>query len=121
MEDYTEFEKVVKSVANLYWTDGISERTIKEKAKQLLEMVQKDSQSSNPVNNQKMTFEIHRTSHKEVDYPGVEKIEGSVYHTKYSIQIDSLDDLKKIEEYYGEKLIVSLRFMTIEIYDTYRE
>ena len=117
----TEFEKIVKSVAELYWTDGISEKTIKEKAKQLLEMVQNDNQYRTPVNNQKMTFEICRTSCKEVDYPGVEKIEESVYRTKYKIQIDSLDDLKKIEEYYGEKLIVSLRFMTIEIYDGYRE
>ena len=113
----TEFEKIVKSVAELYWTDGISERTIKEKAKQLLEMVQ----SSTHSNNQKMTFRIYRTSNGEVNYPGVEKIEEDAYHTKYKIQIDSLDDLKKIEEYYDEKLIVSMRFMTIEIYDGYRE
>ena len=113
----TEFEKIVKSVAELYWTDGISERTIKEKAKQLLEMVQ----SSTPSNNQKMTFRIYRTSGGEVNYPGVEKIEEDAYHTKYKIQIDSLDDLKKIEEYYDEKLIVSMKFMTIEIYDGYRE
>ena len=117
----TEFEKIVKSVAELYWTDGISERTIKEKAKQLLEMVQKENQSSTHSNNQKMTFKIYRTSGGEVNYPGVEKIDEGAYHTRYKIQIDSLDDLKKIEEYYDEKLIVSMKFMTIEIYDGYRE
>ena len=63
-----------------------------------------------------MTFKIYRTSNREVNYPGVVKNDG-----KYSIEINSLDDLDKIENTFEEKLIISMRYKTIEIYDTYRE
>lgn len=63
-----------------------------------------------------MTFEIYRTSNREVNYPGVVKND-----KKYSIEINSLDDLEKIENTFEEKLIISMRYKTIEIYDTYRE
>ncbi len=63
-----------------------------------------------------MTFKIYRTSHREVNYPGVVENDG-----KYSIEINSLDDLDKIENTFEEKLIISMRYKTIEIYDTYRE
>ena len=59
-----------------------------------------------------MTFKIYRTSHREVNYPGV---------VKNAIEINSLDDLDKIENTFEEKLIISMRYKTIEIYDTYRE
>lgn len=63
-----------------------------------------------------MTFEIYRTSSREVNYPGVVKND-----RRYSIEINSLDDLEKIENSFEEKLIISMRYKTIEIYDTYRE
>jgi len=63
-----------------------------------------------------MTFKIYRTSNREVNYPGVVENDG-----KYSIEINSLDDLDKIENTFEEKLIISMRYKTIEIYDTYRE
>ena len=63
-----------------------------------------------------MTFEIYRTSMKEVNYPGVNKNDG-----KYLIEINSLDDLEKIENSFEEVLIISMRYKTIEIYDNYRE
>jgi hypothetical protein len=53
---------------------------------------------------------------KEVNYPGVNKNDG-----KYSIEINSLDDLEKIENSFEEVLIISMRYKTIEIYDDYRE
>ena len=59
-----------------------------------------------------MTFKIYRTSNREINYPGV---------VKNSIEINSLDDLEKIENTFEEKLIISMRYKTIEIYDTYRE
>lgn len=59
-----------------------------------------------------MTFKIYRTSNREVNYPGV---------VKNSIEINSLDELEKIENAFEEKLIISMRYKTIEIYDTYRE
>lgn len=63
-----------------------------------------------------MTFKIYRTSSREVNYPGVNKNDG-----KYSIEINSLDDLDNLERYFGEALIISMRYKTIEIYDGYRE
>lgn len=63
-----------------------------------------------------MTFKIYRTSNREVNYPGIVKND-----RKYSIEINSLDDLEKIENTFEEKLIISMRYKTIEIYDTYRE
>jgi len=63
-----------------------------------------------------MIFKIYRTSNREVNYPGVVENDG-----KYSIEINSLDDLDKIENTFEEKLIISMRYKTIEIYDTYRE
>ena len=63
-----------------------------------------------------MVFKIRRTSHRGIDYPGVREV-GS----EYEIDINSLEDLKKLEEYYDEHLIISMRYMTIEIYDSYRE
>lgn len=63
-----------------------------------------------------MTFEIYRTSNREVNYPGVVKND-----RRYSIEIHSLDELEKIENAFEEKLIISMRYKTIEIYDTYRE
>ena len=63
-----------------------------------------------------MTFKIYRTSNREVNYPGVVENDG-----KYSIEINSLDDLDKIENTFEENLIISMRYKTIEIYDTYRE
>lgn len=63
-----------------------------------------------------MTFEIYRTSRREVNYPGVVKND-----KKYSIEINSLDELEKIENTFEEVLIISMRYKTIEIYDDYRE
>ena len=63
-----------------------------------------------------MTFEIYRTSRREVNYPGVVKND-----KKYSIEINSLDELEKIENAFEEVLIISMMYKTIEIYDTYRE
>ena len=69
-----------------------------------------------------MTFTIIRTSHKEIDYPGARlKKPSDQWCYDYILEINSLEDLKKLEEYYDEKLIISMRHMTIEIYDTYRE
>lgn len=59
-----------------------------------------------------MTFKIYRTSNREVNYPGV---------VNNLIEIHSLDELEKIENAFEEKLIISMRYKTIEIYDTYRE
>ena len=104
----TEFEKIVKSVAELYWTDGISERTIKEKAQQLLVAAKQEKQ----------TFTMFRTSGNEITYPGAVKNENC---RQYTIEIGGLEDLKKIEEFFEENLIISMRYKTIEIYDDYRE
>lgn len=69
-----------------------------------------------------MKFSIQRTSHKEINYPGIEKVHpDDVWCRTYYIEINSLEDLKNLEEAFGEKLIISMRFMSIEIYDSYRE
>jgi len=67
-----------------------------------------------------MEFTLHRTSGKEIDYPGITEIDKQ-YGYRYKINIDSLDDLKKLEEAGGDKLIVSIKYGSIEIYDDYRE
>lgn len=63
-----------------------------------------------------MTFKIYRTSNREVNYPGVVENDG-----KYSIEINSLDELEKIGNVFEKKLIISMRHKSIEIYDAYRE
>ena len=67
-----------------------------------------------------MEFTIYCTSGKKVDYPGVKRIEGRMSNL-YKIEINDFEDLKKIEEHFGDKLIISFRFKDIEIYDSYRE
>lgn len=69
-----------------------------------------------------MTFEIYRTSGGDINYPGITKKEsGSFFRSYYNIVINSLRDLDKLERYFGEKLIISMKYKTIEIYDEYRE
>ena len=68
-----------------------------------------------------MKFSIQRTSHKEINYPGVKQTNADTFGKNYEIEINSLEDLKNLEEAFGEKLIISMRFMSIEIYDSYRE
>jgi hypothetical protein len=67
-----------------------------------------------------MEFTLYRTSGKEIDYPGITEI-SKMYGYRYKINIDSFDDLKKLEEAVGDKLIVSIEYESIEIYDDYRE
>ena len=69
-----------------------------------------------------MTFEIHRTSRKEINYPGVKKVRpDDEWCRTYEIEINSLEDLQKLEEAVEDHLIISMRYKTIEIYDSYRE
>lgn len=69
-----------------------------------------------------MKFTVHRTSHKEIDYPGVKKVHpDNEWCRTYEIEINTLEDLQKLEEAVEDHLIISMRYKTIEIYDSYRE
>lgn len=70
-----------------------------------------------------MKFSINRASNRSlVDYPGIEYNPDAQYSSdRYTIEINDLSDLTKLEEDFNSSLIVSTRHHHITIYDGYVE
>lgn len=87
-----------------------------------------------------MKFKIYRTSNSKIQpcknayYGGIEEevwedLRGNTHVSKndvWYIDIDSLDDLKKLAEEFKDEfntthIMISTDFKSIEIYDSYRE
>ena len=70
-----------------------------------------------------MKFGINRASNRSIaDYPGVTYNPDAKYSCdRYTIEINDLSDLTKLEEDFNSSLIVSTRHHHITIYDGYVE
>lgn len=69
-----------------------------------------------------MKFGIIRASNKPLkDYPGITyNPDGGVFE-RYTIEINDLSDLEKLENDFGSPLVVSIKHHSITIYDGYIE